>query len=85
MIAIARPARRRDRMVVLLWAQGSGSKDERAFSNVSATSGPSYANTESPLLSRFSQSVLMNKAGDIVLQSVYQMINDKDYNPLPLY
>ena len=45
LIALARPARRRRRarLVGLLWAQGSGRKVERAFSKVSATSGPSYA------------------------------------------
>ena len=68
-----------------LWAQGSGRKDERAFSDVSATSGPSYADAEFPSPSRFSQGVEINKAGEIVLRSVCQMINDWNYNPLPLY
>ena len=69
----------------LLWAQGSGRKDERAFSNVSATSGPSYANAEFPLPSRFFRSVEINEAGEIMLRNVFQMINDWNYNPLPLY
>ena len=38
-LAHAARRRRRDRMVGLLWAQGSGRKDERAFSDVSATRG----------------------------------------------
>jgi len=49
------------------------------------TSGPSYADAEFPSHSRFSQGVEMNKAGEIVLRSVCQMINDWNYNPLPLY
>ena len=69
----------------LLWAQGSGRKDERAFSDVSATSGPLYAAAEFPSPSRFSRSVEINGAGEIVLRSVFQMINDWNYNPLPLY
>lgn len=72
-------------MVGLLWAQGSGRKDERAFSKVSATSGPLYAAAEFPSPSRFSRSVEINGAGEIVLRSVFQMINDWNYNPLPLY
>ena len=72
-------------MVGLLWAQGSGRKDERAFSNVSATSGPSYANAEFPSPSRFSRSVEINEAGEILLRRVFQMINDSNYNPLQLY
>ena len=87
LIALARPARRRrrDRMVGLLWAQGSGRKDERAFSKVSATSGPLYVAAEFSSPSRFSRSVEINEAGEIVLRSVCQMINDWNYNPLPLY
>ena len=72
-------------MVGLLWAQGSDRKDERAFSEVSVTWGASYANTEFALPSRFSRSVEINEAGEIVLRSVCQMINDWDYNPLPVY
>ena len=77
LIVLAHPAcrRRRDRMVGL-WAQGSGRKDERAFSNVSATLGPSYANAKFPSPSRFSRSVEINEAGEIMLRSVCQMIND---------
>ena len=87
LIALARPARRRRRArrVGLLWAQESGRKAERAFSDVSATSGPSYADTEFLLPSRFSRSDEINEAGEIVLRSVCQMINDWNYNPLPLY
>ena len=87
LIALARPAcrRRRDRLVDFLWAQGSGRKDERAFSDVSATSGPLYAAAEFPSPSRFSRSVEINGAGEIVLRSVFQMINDWNYNPLSLY
>ena len=69
----------------LLWAQGSGRKDGRAFSDVSATSGPSYADAEFPSPSRFSRSVEINGAGEIMLRSIFQMINDWNYNPLPLY
>ena len=72
-------------MVGLLWAQGSGRKDERAFSEVSDTWGASYANTAFALPSRFSRSVEINEAGEIMLRSVFQMINDWNYNPLPLY
>ena len=87
LIALARPARcrRRDRMVGLLWAQGSGRKDEHAFSDVSDTSGLSYADAEFPSPSRISQGVEINEAGEIVLRSVCQMINDWNYNPLSLY
>jgi len=87
LIAFARPAcrRRRDRLVDFLWAQGSGRKDERALSDVSDTSGLSYADAEFPSPSRFSRSIEINEAGEIVLRSVFQMINDWNYNPLPLY
>ena len=87
LIALARPAcrRHRDRLVGFLRAQGSGRKDERAFSDVSATSGPSYADAEFSSPSRFSKSVEINEAGEIMLRSVCQMINDWNYNPLPLY
>ena len=68
-----------------MWAQGSGRKAELAFSDVSATLGLSYADAEIPSPSRFSQGVEINEAGEIVLRSVCQMINDWNYNPLRLY
>ena len=87
LIPLARPARRRrrDPLARLLWAQESDRQAERAFSDVSSTSGSSYADAEFPSPSRFSRSVEINEAGEIMLRSVFQMINDWNYNPLPLY